>query len=229
MNASHLIRIAELATDVVAIDGGTLIDVAIAEFGDGSGRSFALITTLDAVNELEQRYRIVSPAPDFAGAPGWTLGLREWTLEVAVGDKWLELELELEDDGRIGSAPELAAIAGGVDPAPIAAAVGEPVDDFVNHDAIRSASVNELAGIVNEGGPAEFVNAAEAELERRRAGALEAVTIVVRYRPVVDGVADPDVARRLWQDAMAHEADALAERHGAEVDVHFEDMLEARS
>jgi hypothetical protein len=42
--------------------------------------------------------------------------------------------------------------------------------DFVNRDAIRSASDDELRGIVDEGGPAAVVDAAALELRRRREG-----------------------------------------------------------
>ena|SRR5215467_14144184 len=42
------------------------------------------------------------------------------------------------------------------------------MSNYVNTDALRAMTVNELAGIVNEGGPAALVDAAEAELEHRR-------------------------------------------------------------
>lgn len=53
----------------------------------------------------------------------------------------------------------------------------------------------------------------------------EAATIVLRYTPSVEGVNDPEVARSLWRDALDREADMLAKRHGAEVELHFEDLL----
>jgi hypothetical protein len=159
---------AELATDVVAIVGDDLLGVSIAEMGDGSGRSFALVSTLDRVNDLEQEFRIASPvAPD---APAWARSFDRWTIEVRTGDRWLELELELDDAGRIATAPELEAIAGDEAGArALADAVETPVHpDYVNHAALRAMSENELAGTLNEGGPSELMDAVEAELERRR-------------------------------------------------------------
>jgi hypothetical protein len=42
------------------------------------------------------------------------------------------------------------------------------MSEYVNHEALRSMSTNELAGLVNEDGPTALIDAAEAELERRR-------------------------------------------------------------
>jgi len=104
MNASHLSQLASLAEDVAAIDGGVLAGVIVQEMGDGSGRSVALVDTIDA--GLEQRYRISSPAP--AGAPAWASGWSSWLVELRIGDDWMELELGVDDDELLAPAPAAA-------------------------------------------------------------------------------------------------------------------------
>jgi len=134
MNASHLIKLAELATDVAAIDGGTLAGVRLGEMADGSGRSFALVELMTE-DGADAEYRLSSPAP--TDGPAWTRTMTEWTLEARHGERWLDLELELADDGRIGVAPELEAVAG--DPAGVAAlaaAVDESVVAPAPYDAL---------------------------------------------------------------------------------------------
>jgi len=104
MNANDLTKLAGIAVDVAAIDGGSLVGMQAGEMADGSRRSFALVSTID-VNQLEQEYRITSPAPD--DAPAWTSQYGEWRLEVRIGESWSELELELDfDEHGIAVAPE---------------------------------------------------------------------------------------------------------------------------
>jgi hypothetical protein len=95
MNASDLTRLAAIAEDVAAADGGLLAGVRISEAADGSGRSIALVDMQEA--GLEQQYRISSPAP--ATSPSWArVEFGDWRLEVRVGNfggEWMELELEL--------------------------------------------------------------------------------------------------------------------------------------
>lgn len=167
MRTNHLIRLAELATDVVAIDGGELVGIQLGEMADGSGRSFALVSTDSA--GLEQEYRIASPAP--ADAPAWARSFGEWSLEVRTGERWLDLELELEADGRIGTAPELEALAGGVDPAPLASAVDDA--DLVNHEALAGMSDDALAELIVAGGPTALIVAAQHERESRPSAVVE--------------------------------------------------------
>lgn len=92
MNASHLTRLASIASDVVATDGGSLVGMVVSEYADGSGRAFALVNTYDVVNDLEQQYRILSPAP--ADAAPWARVHDSWQLELRVADRWMDLDLD---------------------------------------------------------------------------------------------------------------------------------------
>lgn len=60
----------------------------------------------------------------------------------------------------------------------------------------------------------------------------DAVTIVLWHPTTIDDRPDVDdeTGRELWRDALTHEVEALAERHGKlEYEVHYEDMLERES
>jgi hypothetical protein len=93
----NLAKFAEIATDILAIDGDTLQGFGIAEMGDGSGRWFGLVDMHDAVNDIEQQYRICSAAP--STAPAWAQKFDHWTVEVRTGETWLELDSEPEAAG----------------------------------------------------------------------------------------------------------------------------------
>lgn len=108
MNASDLSRLTAFAADVAAVDGGVLASVTMGEMADGSGRSFALVDTID--HGLEQQYRISSPAP--AGAAPWARVYDAWLVEVRTGDSWMHLELELVVEAADATAAEAARLVG---------------------------------------------------------------------------------------------------------------------
>ena len=80
---------ADSIADIAAIDPTPILRVEMGEMGDGSCRYFALVNTYDAVNEHEQDYRVCSPVP--WNAPAWACDLTEWTVEVRVGDGWMDV------------------------------------------------------------------------------------------------------------------------------------------
>lgn len=88
MDATTLTELMENVSGVIATDGGTATHIGITEAADGSRRTVAVVTMCDA--ELEQTYRVFSPAP--WNSPAWASEYREWTIEVCMGDEWLVLE-----------------------------------------------------------------------------------------------------------------------------------------
>jgi hypothetical protein len=90
MTPALFLELAAHAADVAAIDGDatSIVSVAMGELADGSGRHFAIVQTTDA-NELDQTFRVTSPAPKYA--PAWATVHRGWTIEVRQCDDWLML------------------------------------------------------------------------------------------------------------------------------------------
>ena len=72
--------------------------IEMGEMADGSTRHYALVTTYDKTNDLEQQFRVTSTIG--LNAPAWAKAKAEydrWGYEVRVGDKWLALD----DDGSV--------------------------------------------------------------------------------------------------------------------------------
>lgn len=89
MTASEIQQLAALAADVVELDGSPASRVELGELADGSRRAFALVTTCDATNDLEQTYRVALAAP--WNAPEWASRFTDSTIEIRRGDSWLDL------------------------------------------------------------------------------------------------------------------------------------------
>jgi hypothetical protein len=162
MNTQHLIRLAELATDVAAtVDESEVVTaVTMGEMADGSARSFALVDAYDSTNELEQQYRISSPAP--ADAPEWAREFDRWTIEIrsnASTRGWLELDIdELEAAGGSGAAVEMAVAIEAIEAADARPAIGARVR--LAHDLDRFphflAPAGSLGTVVDIGDPGVY-------------------------------------------------------------------------
>lgn len=209
MNVSDLPRLAALAVDVAAIDGGVVASVECGECADGSQRSFALVTTHQA--GLEQVYRITSPAP--AGAPGWARVHSDWLLEVRVGDdSWQELELGLDDDDRIEVAPELGlpeleavlGMAGWGVPDPEG---GDYLTDGCSRPATAVSVAREVLSLIDRGVDGELARTVGAQLAHRLDADVELEVVAApRFTfEIVSG--DGEVA---GEAPGANAADALA-------------------
>lgn len=93
MDATLITDMAQWVADVVETDGSLCTGIVMGECADGSNRHYALVRMWDATNELEQEYRITSPAP--FNSPAWAAHLRdEWLVEVRMGDEWLLLDAQ---------------------------------------------------------------------------------------------------------------------------------------
>lgn len=69
----------------------TVSRVEMFTMADGSGRVGALVYTIDE-NDLEQTFRVISPAP--LGGPSWTWTITEWEYQIqsnASTSGWLSL------------------------------------------------------------------------------------------------------------------------------------------
>jgi hypothetical protein len=85
-------RIADVI-DSLSTDADTPVGhIEIGGMADGSGRYYALVTSIDPTNDLEQQFRISTPAP--WNSPAWAADFREFTLEVRIGDSWQTMEFE---------------------------------------------------------------------------------------------------------------------------------------
>lgn len=89
MTAETVLALAQRAADI-ADTVGDVQSIGFAEMGDGSRRHFAHIFSFDAVNDLEQEFRVITPAPE--GGSSWTWAMTGWTTEVRVGDTWRAFE-----------------------------------------------------------------------------------------------------------------------------------------
>lgn len=90
VNAATLTALAARAADIAETIGDTVTRVEMSEMADGSHRHYALVYTYDRTNDLEQEFRVSTPAPD--GAPAWASVFRGWEVSVRTGDSWLVLE-----------------------------------------------------------------------------------------------------------------------------------------
>jgi hypothetical protein len=85
--------LAQHVAEVMATDETPVSHIEFGELADGSRRYYALITTYDNENDLEQTYRVTSPAPE--DAPRWVHlhpSFFTYRLEVRVGEDWLDLD-----------------------------------------------------------------------------------------------------------------------------------------
>jgi hypothetical protein len=92
MTAAHITGLAEMIADLADTIDDTIGSVTMGEMADGSGRSYAIVNTYDEINELEQEFRVASPATD--NSPKWAKdSYTDWTIEVLVGSVWQHLTL----------------------------------------------------------------------------------------------------------------------------------------
>jgi hypothetical protein len=59
-------------------------------------------------------------------------------------------------------------------------------------------------------------------------GAVErdAITVVLRYEPVMDSPDLAGVASQTWREALTRDLQIFAREHGVEIELHYEDMLQ---
>lgn len=96
LTVAQIRELAATVADVVELDGEPASRVEMGEMADGSGRPFALVTTYDATNDLEQTYRVALEAP--ASASLWAHRYAETTVEIRRGDGWLDLDHAAHSD-----------------------------------------------------------------------------------------------------------------------------------
>lgn len=92
MDATTFTRLAaEVATLIDGIEASDVVrHVEFGEMADGSGRYYALVSTHDQVNDLEQAFRIVGPAS--ADAPAWAAHYTDCRVELRHGDAFFAME-----------------------------------------------------------------------------------------------------------------------------------------
>lgn len=80
-------RVAEL---LATLDGDDVTAITFGPSADGSSRVHAIVNTYDLTNQLEQQFRVTSPAP--TTAPPWAKAIYAvWLIEVHVGTEWRRL------------------------------------------------------------------------------------------------------------------------------------------
>lgn len=135
MNGEIYLALSAQVADLIETVGDEVLAIESGEMADGSGRAYTLVTTLDRVNQLEQQFRVASPAPE--GGPAWTRVYTEWTVEVRVGDGWTALvEPEPVDEPVPTGTVEL--------PAGDAAMIAELLDTFAGVDEGEYLDLDEV-------------------------------------------------------------------------------------
>jgi len=90
MTNTEITALADQVIDLAETIGDEVTRVEFMEAADGSGRALALLYTYDRTNDLEQEFRLLLAAPDWA--PAWAGVFTKSVLEVRVGDGWKKID-----------------------------------------------------------------------------------------------------------------------------------------